>query len=53
MKVVCPGWFGIKHEPAVQLEEKPGPGVSHGICPACKAEGDRQLDAPEGKASLK
>lgn len=47
MQVFCPGWFGIKHNQPVKLDDKPGAGTGHGICPQCKAEGDRQMDALE------
>lgn len=52
MITICPGGWtrgGAKHQPPVVLKPEDGlPGtvgqVSHGMCAACKAEVDRELD---------
>jgi hypothetical protein len=47
MQVYCPGWFGVKHDQPVRLEDKPGAGTGHGMCPACSTEANRQMDELE------
>lgn len=51
LKVVCKGWVGL-HETPVVLVDGPESPVSDGMCDACQAELNRQMDLIEAGQQL-
>ena len=48
MTTICTGWTEPHPQPIVlKAEDGKAPGVSHGICPACSTELERQMHEHE------